>query len=61
MSLLGRVVVDLIGFVDRVVSIRTDLAAVALICVGRHDGSRTSVVSYIVVVFRLFVLQEFLS
>ena len=60
-SLLGRVVVHLIGFVDKIVSIRTDLAVVALICVGRRNGSRASVVSYNVVVSRPFVLQDFLS
>ena len=59
--LLGRVVVHLIGFVDKIVSIRTDVAVLALICVGRRNGSRASVVSYNVVVFRPFLLQEFLS
>ena len=38
--LLGRVLVHLIGFVDKIVSIRTGLAVVALICVGRRNGSR---------------------
>ena len=59
--LLGRVVVHLIGIVDKIVSIRTDVAAVALVCVGRRNGSRASEVSYNVVVSRPFVLQEFLS
>ena len=59
--LLGRVLVHLIGFVDKIVSIRTGVAVVALICVGRRNCSRTSVVSYNVVVSRPFVLQEFLS
>ena len=49
----------LIRFVGRIVSTRLVLAVVVFFCVGRYKGLRAGVHTYIIVVFRPFVLQEF--
>ena len=44
---MGRMGLGLIGFVDRIVSTRLALAVVIFVCVGRHNGSRSGVLTAI--------------